>query len=138
LTLSLWQSTGSTGLSDRAPPLLLCGSGSIAQAIAEVVLPHDVSASVVLGVQDDPAHLDDGAECLGGGPVWQSNRWIGARIEARLASAVTMGIGGGAAAHARHTVVSEHAHGGGSAAHEHVTEHSVQGLEAGAWLAAEL
>ncbi len=139
LTLSLWQTTVERGPGATIPPLLLCGSGSLAEAVLGAEVARLVTLSVIAGVQDDPAHLDDGANCLGGGPIWQSSRWLAGRIEMRLASGLLAGFEVGRAEHALHEKSREDEHADhGHGPHEHVLLRSVRGLESGAWLMAEL
>jgi hypothetical protein len=137
LTLSLWQSTHALGEPDEAPPLLPCSSGSLAQLVGELVVRRELSLDVVAGVGDDPVHFDDGADCIGGGPVWQSSRWLGARAELHLGPTWSLGFELGHAEHRVHEVeTSGHEHVAGAAAsHEHVTVRGVEGFEGGAWLA---
>lgn len=137
LTLSLWQSTHALGAPDESPPLLPCSSGSLAQLVGELVLLHDLRLGLVAGIGDDPVHFDDGADCLGGGPVWQSSRWLGARAELRVGRTFSLGVEVGHAEHRVHEVnTTGHEHALGTIApHEHVVVRGFEGFEGGAWLA---
>jgi len=137
LTVSLWQSTHALGATDESPPLLPCSSGSLAQLVGDLVVLHDLSLGLVAGLGDDPVHFDDGSDCIGGGPVWQSSRWLGARAELRVGRALSLGVEVGHAEHRVHEVGSvEHDHGPAvTVPHEHVAVRAVEGFEGGAWLA---
>jgi hypothetical protein len=157
LTLSVLQATHAKGTPNEQPPLLLCSSGSLAQALVGVELRHDLEFSVLAGIGDDPVHFDDGSDCLGGGPVWQSSRWLGARAELDLGPSVSMGVAVGHVERHRHAVLrsehdgvsSVHEHGrphehgeaqgerhGHDGGHEGVTVRGHHGVEGGAWLSA--
>jgi hypothetical protein len=133
LTFSLWQSTQSAG-ADLVPPLP-CSSGSLAQATLEATLRQNLSLALVAGVSDDPVHFDDGADCIGGGDVWRSSHWVGARATTRLGRSWSLVVEAGRSFESLHHVLElgdEHA----GHAHEHVALRSAGGLEAGAWLGA--
>jgi hypothetical protein len=157
LTLSVFQATHAKGTPNEKPPLLLCSSGSLAQAVIGVQLLNDLELSALAGIGDDPVHLDDGSDCLGGGPVWQSSRWLGARAELELGRYWSMGVAVGHVDQHRHAVLQSE-HGGERSAHEHesthghgeaqgerhghdggqqgVTVRAHHGVEGGAWLSA--
>jgi len=136
LTLSLWQTTRDRGV-QKPPPMLACGSGSLAQASLELTLERVLSLAVIAGLNDDPAHLGDGRDCLGGGDVWRSSRWVGARAELAVAHAWSLLLEAGGVAEQLHTVVdAPHEHPNGEHEHEHVVLRGAEGLEAGASLRA--
>ncbi|HWP09492.1 MAG TPA: hypothetical protein VNN72_27315 [Polyangiaceae bacterium] len=133
LTFSLWQATQEEG----APfvPLLPCSSGSIGQATVEATIRHELSVGLVAGLSDDPVHFDDGADCIGGGDVWRSSSWVGARASAKLDRTWSLIVEAGRSFESLHHVLElgdEHA----GHTHEHVALRSAGGVEAGAWLGA--
>jgi len=98
-----------------------------------------VTLAVIAGVQDDPAHLDDGANCLGGGPIWQSSRWLAGRMEVHLVRGFRVGLEVGHAEHELHEKARQHWHADHThGPHEHVLVRGARGFESGAWLTADL
>jgi hypothetical protein len=153
LTLSVLQATHAKGAPNEKPPLLLCSSGSLLQAVVGVELGHDLELSALAGIGDDPVHFDDGADCLGGGPVWQSSRWLGGRAELALGRSLSVGVTVGHVEYHRHGVRRResgegpsheqghtHEHGGHGSGHdgghEEVEVRGHHGVEGGAWLSA--
>jgi hypothetical protein len=150
LTLSVVQATHAKGTPNEKPPLLLCSSGSLAQAVVGVELRHGLELSALAGIGDDPVHFDDGADCLGGGPVWQSSRWVGGRAKLALGPSLSVGMAVGHVDYHRHAVLrgehgdgSAHEHGGveghghgHDGGHEEVAVRGHHGVEGGAWLSA--
>ena len=96
-----------------------------------------VTLAVIAGVQDDPVHFDNGADCLGGGPVWQSSRWLGAVTEVRLPAGLSVSLAVGRSEQHVHVATREHGHADGTA-HEHVAVRGVSAVEARTWLSADL
>jgi hypothetical protein len=135
LTLSAWQTTYEPGR-PADPPLLLCSSGSVAEALLGATIAQAVTFAIVAGVQDDPLHFDDGADCLGDGPAWQSSRWLTGVARLRVAGTWQAAFEVG---HVEHRVHVEHQGGNGaSEPEEHVSVRSARGVEGGIWLTAEL
>jgi hypothetical protein len=136
LTLSAWQTTYEPG-SPADPPLLLCSSGSVAEALLGATIAEALKFAIVAGVQDDPLHFDDGADCLGDGPAWQSSRWVTGVARLRMAATWQASFEVG---HVEHRVHVEHqGHGNGAPRpDEHVSVRSARGVEGGIWLTAEL
>ncbi len=151
LTLSIFQATHARETANENPPLLLCSSGSLAQAVVGTELRPGIALFALAGIGDDPVHFDDGADCLGGGPVWQSSRWVGARAEVELGPSMSLGMAVGHVEYQRHAVLSgdhggdgtSHAQGeaeghghGHDGGHEEVEVRGHHGVEGGAWLSA--
>jgi hypothetical protein len=137
LTLSGWQTTFDRHHSYDAPPLLLCSSGSSAAATLGATVAQAVSLALLAGIQDDPVHFEDGSDCLGGGPVWQSSRWMGVAVESRPGKTWKVSLAARRTEHRLHVTTHEHA-GEDHAGHEHVRVSGYGAVEAGAWLAADL
>jgi hypothetical protein len=137
LTLSAWQTTFEPGTRPEPPPLLLCSSGSVVATELGATIAQAVTLAVAAGIQDDPLHFEEGADCLGGGPVWQSSRWVSAAVTTRIAAGWRASFAVGHVE--RHVHDTGRGHGDGkSQSHEHVSVRGTQGVEAGAWLAADL